>query len=39
MKTMGMVAGIGVIGGTVINISFLSLGAQFLRPLGIIPRE
>lgn len=35
--TMGITAGIGIVGGTVINISFLTLGAQLLMPQGIIP--
>jgi Mn2+/Fe2+ NRAMP family transporter len=37
MATMSIAAGIGIVGGTIINISFLTLGAQLLAPLGIIP--
>jgi Mn2+/Fe2+ NRAMP family transporter len=35
--TMGITAGIGIVGGTIINISFLTLGAQLLKPQGIMP--
>jgi Mn2+/Fe2+ NRAMP family transporter len=37
LAIMSTTAGIGVIGATVINISFLTLGAELLRPLGVIP--
>jgi Mn2+/Fe2+ NRAMP family transporter len=35
--TMGATALIGIVGGTIINISFLSLGAELLAPKGIVP--
>lgn len=34
---MSTTAGIGVIGATMINFSFLTLGSELLRPLGVIP--
>ena len=37
IRTMGITAAIGIVGGTIINISFLTLGAQLLKPQGIIP--
>ena len=37
MATMSIAAGIGIVGGTIINVSFLTLGAELLAPLGIIP--
>jgi Mn2+/Fe2+ NRAMP family transporter len=35
---MSVTAAIGVIGATLVNVSFLTLGAELLRPLGIIPQ-
>jgi Mn2+/Fe2+ NRAMP family transporter len=34
---MSTTAAIGVVGATLINLSFLTLGAELLRPLGVIP--
>jgi hypothetical protein len=34
---MSTTAVIGVVGATLINLSFLTLGAELLRPLGVIP--
>ena len=34
---MSTTAAIGVIGATLVNFSFLTLGAELLRPLGVIP--
>lgn len=37
LKTMGITAGIGVVGGTLVIASFLILGAELLGPQGIVP--
>ncbi len=37
LVTMGITAAIGVVGASLVNVSFLTLGAELLRPLGIIP--
>ncbi|WP_028571735.1 Nramp family divalent metal transporter [Desulfonatronum lacustre] len=34
---MSTTAAIGVLGATIVNFSFLTLGAELLRPLGVIP--
>jgi Mn2+/Fe2+ NRAMP family transporter len=34
---MSTTAAIGVVGATMVNFSFLTLGAELLRPLGVIP--
>jgi Mn2+/Fe2+ NRAMP family transporter len=37
LAIMSTTAAIGVIGATLVNLSFLTLGAELLRPLGVIP--
>jgi Mn2+/Fe2+ NRAMP family transporter len=37
LRIMAVTALIGVIGATLVNLSFLTLGAELLRPLGVIP--
>jgi Mn2+/Fe2+ NRAMP family transporter len=37
LTIMGTTAAIGVVGATLVNVSFLTLGAELLRPLGVIP--
>ncbi|MBE0428295.1 MAG: Nramp family divalent metal transporter [Thermoleophilia bacterium] len=37
MIITGTTAAIGVVGATVVNVSFLTLGAELLAPLGIVP--
>jgi Mn2+/Fe2+ NRAMP family transporter len=37
LRIMSTTAAIAVIGATLVNLSFLTLGAELLRPLGVIP--
>lgn len=37
LVTMGITAAVGVVGASLVNVSFLTLGAELLRPMGVIP--